>query len=125
MPGRQLGELVSSGLRKRGFEAEDVSYEEPFFVTLCRSGEIEYEVLSYIYWPDKRDRIWAVDCSPRLGFIPKLFGRSEESKLGAILGAIHDILKSEPRVRKMRWFKDLPAEPFAVRRYALSPKADI
>lgn len=120
--GRELGELITSGLRERGFNAEDVSYQEPFFVTRCWSGDYQYKILSYLYYPDEVEPIWAVECVPKLGFLAKLLGKSEEVELAALLGAIHDTLLVDARVRDQRWFKKaLPASPFSVSEYALSP----
>jgi hypothetical protein len=121
VPGRELAELITEGLRQRGFDAEDVSYEEPFFTTRCQSGDYRYEVLSYIYVPAGADAVWAVDCAPTLGTWAKLTGKSEEAEHGAVLIAIHDTLKKDARVIDMRWFKDLPGEPFSVQKYGRSP----
>ena len=123
VPGGELAELIQKGLSQHGFDAEEVSYEEPFFVTrpLCHSGNYRYEILSYIYYPDETDAVWAVECAPRLGFWARLLGKSEDSELGAVLKAIDETLRNDSRVREKRWFKDLPGSPFAAQRYGRSP----
>jgi hypothetical protein len=121
MPGRELAELITDGLRQRGFDAKDVLYEEPFFTTRCQSGKYRYEVLSYIYVPEEADAVWAVDCAPTLGTWAKLTGKSEDAELGALLIAIYDTLKNDSRVIDMRWFEELPAKPFSVQKYGRSP----
>lgn len=121
VPGRELGELITAGLRQRGFAAEDVSYEEPFFTTRCQSGNYRYEVQSFIYVPGETDAVWAVDCPPTLGAWARFSGKSEDAELSAVLIAIHETLKNDARVIDMRWFKELPAEPFSVLQYGRSP----
>ncbi len=110
-----------SGLRKRGFQVSDIECEEPFFVTRCRSGEDQYEVLSYIYTPDKKDPVWVVECLPTIGFLGKLFGKSEDTQIAPVLNAVDETLRNYPHVREMRWFADLPSEPFSVDSYETSP----
>ena len=60
VPGRPLAELDVNGLRKLGFQASDVEYQEPFFVTRCRSGDYEFQILSYLAYADRTGPAWAV-----------------------------------------------------------------
>jgi hypothetical protein len=123
LPGREFGDFVVEGLRKRGFQASDNQCEEPFFVTWCRSGDWEYKVFCYLYTPDEASPVWVVECPATIGFWGKLTGKSEERELSAVLAAIDDTLKSDARVKETRWFADLPAEPFSAKKYAISPQA--
>ena len=127
IPGRPLAELVVSGLRKRGFNASDVINEEPFFVTRCRSGEYEYQILSFLTYPDPAGPVWEVSCAPTIGFWGKLFGKSEDKELGPLLDAIHDTLKSDSHIKEMRWFPEssVSSDPFAEKKYATSPRSEI
>ena len=121
VPGRELAELIQSGLSQRGFNAEEVSYEEPFYVTRCRSGNYRYEILSYIYDPDEAGAVWVVECAPQLGLWAKLMGKTEAQELGAVLKAINETLRGDSRVKEGRWFTKLPASPFAAEKYGRSP----
>lgn len=127
LPGRALAELVVSGLRKRGFNASDVMNEEPFFVTRCRSGDYEYQILSCLAYADDTAPVWEVSCPPTIGFWGKLFGKSEEKELGPLLDAILDTLKSDGRIKEMRWFREpsISPDPFAAKNYATSPRAEV
>lgn len=121
MPGRELANVITTGMRRLGFHVQDVSYEEPFFSTRCRSGTYEYEILSFVGLPDKIDATWVVECRPVLGLLSRLMGRSEEQELEAVLKAIHEVLTGESRVTEIRWFKTLPSDPFRARKYWSSP----
>jgi hypothetical protein len=122
VPGRPLGQLIVNGLRARGFQASDLEYEEPFFVTRCQSGEHIYPVFSYVLYPDKAGAPWMVCCEPQVGFWGKLFGKSEEKDIGSVVDAIHDTLKNDAHIRDIRWFKIAPYEPFSEKKYATSPR---
>lgn len=125
IPGRPLAELVVSGLRKRGFNASDVKNGEPFFVTRCRSGNYEYQVLSYLAYADDTAPAWEVSCPPTISFWGKLFGKSEQKTLGSLLDAIHDTLKTDGRIKEMRWFTKPSYDPFSAKKYAISPRIEI
>jgi hypothetical protein len=121
IPGRDLGELVAEGLKRHGLEAQGPSNEEPFFVVRCKSGRFDYGILCYIYEPAE-DPVWVVECPRKLGFLAKLRGQSEESELGAVVSAMHDILRDDPRVKEMRWFRELPPVPWGEEtKYDTSP----
>ena len=124
VPGRQLGELVVNGLRARGFETSDVQYEEPLFVTRCRSGEHVYPVFSYVLYPEKSGAPWVVSCERQIGFWGRLLGRSEEKDMGLVLDAIEDILRNDARITDMRWFGKAPCDPFSEKKYATSPRSE-
>jgi hypothetical protein len=122
VPGRPLGELVMKGLRERGFSASDVQYEEPFFVTRCRSGEHTYHILSYLAYSDDTGSAWVVTCQRSVGFWGKLFGRSDDTDLAPVLEAIDDIIKRDNRLTDIRWFEETPLDPFSQQKHATSPQ---
>ena len=124
LPGRELAEVVVAGLRKRGFQTTDVKCEEPFFTTVCSLGSFKYEILSYIYVPDEIDPIWAVECPSPVGFFARLSGKSDKHEHGTLLDALHDVLNDEPKIREIRWFKELPGAPFEEGKYGTSPRED-
>ena len=121
LPGRDLAELVEQGLRRVGFAIEGVVYEEPFFVVRCRVGQFEYELLSYLFDPHDVNPVWVVDCPSRLGFFDKWFARSKNAEYASVLQAIHRTLISDHRVREVRWFRSLPADPFSAEGYSRIP----
>ena len=124
VPGRQLGQLVAKGLRARGVEDSDVQYEEPLFVTRCRSGEHVYPIFSSVLYPEKSGAPWVVSCERQISFWGRLLGRSEEKDMGLVLDAIDDTLRNDARITDMRWFKDAPCDPFSEKKYATSPRSE-
>ena len=101
VPGRPLGKLVVEGLRARGFTTSDVQYEEPFFVTRCRSGERTYPILAYLAYSDDTGPAWVVCCHRTIGFWGRLLGKSEDRELSGVLEAIDfpSNLPQNPMVR--------------------------
>ena len=124
VPGRPLGDLVADGLRARGFTTSDVQCEEPFFVTRCRSGERTYPVAAYLAYLDHTGPAWVVSCRRTIGFLGRLLGKSEDIELTRVLEAIDDALKKDGRITDIRWFPDVPYDPFSQTEYALSPKTE-
>jgi predicted RNase H-like HicB family nuclease len=120
IPGRDLGELIVGGLLRRGLQASGPVNEEPFFVVPCPSDQYNYRILCYVLEPGP-DPVWVVECPRLLGFMAKWRGESEENELGAVVTAIDETLKSDSRVREMRWFKELPISPFEESKYDTSP----
>ena len=123
VPGLTLGELVVNGLRACGFTTSDVQYEEPFFVTRCRSGERTYPILAYLAYSDDTGPAWVVSCQRTVGFLGRLLGKSEDRELTTVVEAIDDTLRKDGRITDVRWFADPPFDPFSQAKYDTSPKA--
>jgi hypothetical protein len=112
VPGRDLAVLILNGLRKYGFDTTDIIYDEPFFMIICISCDLKYQVLCFIYDPNPLAPVWIVQVPKKLGFWDRLMGKSEDSQLKPVLDAIEYTLGSDKRVKEMRWFNKLPAKPF-------------
>jgi hypothetical protein len=119
VPGRELANLVAKWLRQGGLAIEGPEYEEPFFTLRHGMGRDRIEVLCYIYAP--KAEVWVVEATWRQGFLSRLFGRGEPQGLNPLLVALHEGLMQEPKVREMRWFATLPADPYGQVAFGLGP----
>ena len=106
VPGRDLANLVATGLQSEGFDVEGPTNEEPFFAVVCSSGGVQFEILCFIYVPDGRNSLWQVHCQRNLGWFSRLLGKSEEDELVDVVLAIHKVLTTSPRVGAVRWYKE-------------------
>ncbi len=110
VPGRELADLVARWLRQGGLVVEGPEYAEPFFILRHGGGREQIEVLCSIY--DPQAGVWVVEATGRRGLLSRLLGRGQPPALSGVLAALHEGLGREPRVREMRWFARLPADPF-------------
>jgi hypothetical protein len=122
VPGRDLANVVANCLRRGGLAIVGPEYEEPFFAVRCGSGREQIEVLCYIYEP--KAGVWVVEAGWREGFLDRLRGRGKPQGLNTVLTSLHEGLLGEPRVREMRWFGRLPADPFGEVEFGLGPFSD-
>ena len=122
VPGRDLADVVANCLRQCGLATVGPEYEEPFFAVRCGSGREQIEVLCYIHEPKRG--VWVVEAGWRQGLLDRLRGRGKPQDLDALLGSLHEGLMREPRVREMRWFTKLPADPFGEVSFGLGPFSD-
>jgi len=96
-----FAEAIVAGLRVRGFHAADPEDVEFAHLIKCSSGQVRYEIM--IGFDHDDQRTWEVSCPPTLGFLARLFGRSEDRELGDLLRAVHDTVLKDERVAKVRW----------------------
>ncbi len=121
IPGRELAEIVSRGLRQAGIAIAGPVCEEPFFTLRCEAGGQTITLLCYLYAPDTGT--WVVEAPQHQGFLSRLLRRPRTEGLRRVLEALHQTLLREPRVREMRWFAELPVEPFGKMPYGVGPFA--
>ncbi len=121
VPGRDLAECVLAGLRRRQIETTGPYCEEPFFTLHCLVAGRSIEVLCYIYEPDAGT--WVVEVLRKTGFLSRLTGRNDDAEVSTLVGAVHDALIHDRRVRETRWFSKLPADPFGNVSFSASPFA--
>jgi len=119
VPGRDLANVVASCLRQGGLAIVGPECEEPFFAVRCGSGREQVKVLCYIYKP--KAGVWVVEAGWRQRVLDRLRGRGKPQGLNAVLASLHEGLMREPRVREMRWFAKLPADPFGEVEFRLGP----
>lgn len=116
----ELADIVYKGLTALGFQPTTPTDDEFAHFLRCKSGNYEYEIMIAFDFVD--EKTWEISCSTNLGFIAKLFGKSEQQELGSLINAISQILQSDARVISMKWnprfgdrSHDLPSpkvEPF-------------
>jgi hypothetical protein len=119
VPGRDLAECVLAGLRGRRIETSGPFYEEPFFELRCQVAGRRIEVLCYIYEPAAGT--WVVEVVRKTGFLAWLRGGNDDEEVNTVVGAVHDALLRDGRVREARWFSRLPAGPFGNVSFSASP----
>ena len=127
LPGRQLAEDIAASLRELGRSPLGVFNEEPFWAIRFASGSRTLDVLVGLYLPDEeRDKaIWWVSVPSSLGFFDRLFRKAEGPSTILLLEAINAALQSDDRIRDVRWFKELPAEPYESSKYSNLPTATV
>ena len=121
IPGRELADFLHNGLKSHGFEVSEIENVEPLFSIKCKSGQLTYEILVSLYDPDAEQPIWVIECPCKLGILAKLMGKKEDEELRTILAGIYSALSQKDKVWEMRWFKNLPAEPYSEVSYDLYP----
>src|SRR4051812_29675611 len=102
IPGEEVAGLLASGLAQRGFTIhglEAVDFEQ---IIACRSGAIRFRVRVWIDGIDM-DR-WEVSCTPTVGCLGWLFGRTHHREHRQLLEAIDDVLHQASGVSDIRWF---------------------
>lgn len=124
IPGEQLAQRIADGLRTRGITCGDVYRDEPFWSFSVRTATREVHVSAYLYRPDDvhEKAIWGVSLlAPARGPLRRLFSRADDSDLPPILEALQSALGTDGAIWDVRWFKELPFEPYEADSYALHP----
>jgi hypothetical protein len=123
LPGRQLAEYLAGRLQATDLGSVEVVDEEPFWVVRVPGESGPIDVLVYIYLPseDPEDAVWSVCVPCQLGFFDRLLGRQERPQIVALLEAIHRALQTEGGIRDVRWFKELPANPYRTSKFGNVP----
>src|SRR5438270_509469 len=98
----EMASALTAGLRARGFSASEPEDQEYAHFFRCTSGPREYEVMAAFDFVE--GQTWEVSCKPVLGFFSRLFGKTEEKELSALIMAIHETMRSNPRVQEMHWY---------------------
>jgi len=102
--GVDLAEFLFEKLRQRGLSVRPVKKTEIPPTVNVTSGSIEYRLIvcPSIYDPS----YWEIDCPRTIGFIGRLFGKSEEDELGTLVNAIAEILRDEEVITHVKWYSD-------------------
>lgn len=124
IPGQQLAQRVAEGLRKQEVTCGDVYRDEPFWSFSVSTAIRDVHVSAYLYRPDDvaEKAIWGVTLfAPVPGLLRRLFSPPDESDLQPILEALHTVLTLDDAIWDLRWFKELPVEPYQADSYFLYP----
>lgn len=127
LPGRQLAEDLASGLRDLGHEVSGVTNDEPFWAVNIKLPKQSISLLVYLYYPnpDPGQAIWSVSIPFKLGLFSKLAGKQPDAAVVAVAQAVDMALQKCGKVYDIRWFKELPAEPFKASQYSAQPIAQV
>lgn len=114
LPGRELAEELSAALVKRGLTPVGVFDEEPFWAVRMPLGSGTTDVLVFVHSPDsdRTKAVWCLSVNVKVSFLDRLRGRREEPSTVVLLTALHEALLSLPHVHDIRWFKELPVDPY-------------
>ena len=93
---------IADGLRARGFNPSEPRDQEYAHFFRCPSSSYEYEIMVSFDFVD--GRTWEVSCPPVLGLFSRLFGKNEDRELSVLIEAIHATVRSDPRVKDMKWY---------------------
>jgi hypothetical protein len=91
-----------AGLRAKGFSPSEPKDQEFAHFFRCSSGAHKYEIMVAFDFVD--GQTWEVSCPPVLGVFSRLFGKTEETELSALIAAIHATMKSNSHVKEMYWY---------------------
>jgi hypothetical protein len=97
----EVASTLAAGLRTKGFSPSEPKDQEYAHFVRCSSGPHEYEIM--LAFDFVEGHTWEISCPPVLGFLSRLFGKTEEKELSALAMAIHDTMRSNPRVNEMCW----------------------
>ena len=95
--------MLAAGIRAKGFSPSPIEDREYAHTFRCKSGEYDYEIMVAFDFVD--GGTWEVSCPPTLGWIARLRGKSEEKELSALISAIASVLRSDARVKNVRWYQ--------------------
>ena len=124
IPGQQLAQRIAEGLRTRGVECDDVYRDEPFWSFSVRTATRQVHISAYLYRPDDvaEKAMWGVSLfAPVPKLLRRLFSPPDESGLQPILEALHTVLATDDAIWDVRWFKELPPEPYEADSYSHYP----
>ena len=98
----EVAKSLVAELRAKGFAPSEPKDQEYAHFVRCPSGPHDYEIMIAFDFVD--GQTWEVSCPRALGFFSRLFGKSEETELSALVKAIDAAMKSNSHVREMRWY---------------------
>ena len=123
LPGKEIAEELSAALVKLGLTPIGVFDEEPFWTVRMPHSSGTIDVLVYVYSPDseRMKAVWCVSVKSKMGFLGRLRKKQEDPATIALLNALHEALQSLPHVQDIRWFNELPSDPYTSSNWAMRP----
>jgi hypothetical protein len=114
LPGRELAEELSAALVKLGLTPVGVFDEEPFWAVRIPHGSGTTDVLVFVHSPDsdRAKAVWCLSVNAKVSFLDRLRRKKEDPQTVALLNALHEALLSLPHIQDIRWFKELPSDPY-------------
>jgi hypothetical protein len=123
LPGRELAAELSAALVKLGHTPVGVFDEEPFWAVRVPLGSGTTDVLVFVHSPDsdRAKAVWCLSVNLKTSFLDRLRGKKEDASTVPLLNALHEALLSLPHVQDIRWFKELPSDPYDSASWAERP----
>jgi hypothetical protein len=122
-PGESLAQELSFALSRFGLKPIGVFDEEPFWTVRVPHGSGTNDVLVYVHSPNKErsKAVWCVSVSSKKSFLDRLRGKQQDPSTLTLLNALHDALQSLPHVQDIRWFHELPSDPYDSSNWSVRP----
>ncbi len=123
LPGRELAHDLGRALEEIGQAVREVSLDEPFWVIRVPTEPREIGILVYLYVPAEEgtEPVWAVSVPSTIGWLGRLLGKTEADSIVALLRDLDTVLRRDDRLRDIRWFRELPIDPYEAGDYSGSP----
>lgn len=94
--------MLATGLRAKGFNLSDPEDQEFAHFIHCKSGQYDYKIMVAFDFVD--GATWEISCPRTLGTLQRLFGKTEDAELSALVETIDLVVKTDSRTREMHWY---------------------
>ena len=103
IPGKEVSEVLVSGLRKQGIEIERLDADVTGRSLFCLCEDRSFTIMVFVDDLFEMKR-WNVQCSPSESLLTRLIHGRADSEFQQVLAAVDQALKESDRVRDIRWF---------------------